>query len=274
MRILIGSTFKLGLGVNVQNKLIALHHLDVPWRPADMVQREGRILRQVNENKDVEIYRYITEGSFDAYSWQLLESKQKVISSILSGNADRRSCREIDDSVLNYAEVKAIAIGNPLLKERVKCANELSRYSTLQQKAVEMRALLETEMLKMPNKISHQKELIKKVKADREFAESYPKAERKELREKLYKLLIKNELCNKETKAISYRGFDVIFPSGMVKHKPFVYIENNGRYRIELGLAKNGILTRIDNYIDNFEKRLETFENSLKNLQKRRQDIT
>ena len=162
--ILIGSTFKLGLGVNVQNKLIALHHLDVPWRPADMVQREGRILRQDNENKDVEIYRYITEGSFDAYSWQLLESKQKVISGILSGNADRRSCGEIDDSVLNYAEVKAIAIGNPLLKERVKCVNELSRYSTLQQKTDEMCALLETETLKIPNKISHQTELIKKQK--------------------------------------------------------------------------------------------------------------
>lgn len=195
IRILIGSTFKLGLGVNVQNKLIALHHLDVPWRPADMVQREGRILRQGNENKDVEIYRYITEGSFDAYSWQLLESKQKVISGILSGNADRRSCGEIDDSVLNYAEVKAIAIGNPLLKERVKCANELSRYSTLQQKTDEMRALLETETLKIPNKISHQTELIKKAKADKEFAESnsflYQKAERKALREKLYKLLIK-----------------------------------------------------------------------------------
>lgn len=101
-----------------------------------------------------------------------------------------------------------------------------------------------------------------------------PKSRKKELREKLYKLLIKNELCNKETKAISYRGFDVIFPSEMVKYMPFVYIENNGQCRIEIGLAKNGILTRIDNYIDNFEKRLETFENSLKNLQKRRQDIT
>lgn len=277
IRILIGSTFKLGLGVNVQNKLIALHHLDVPWRPADMVQREGRILRQGNENKDVEIYRYITEGSFDAYSWQLLESKQKVISGIFSGNADRISCGEIDNSVLNYAEVKAIAIGNPLLKERVKCANELSKYSTLRQKTDEMRALLETEILKMPNKISYQTELIKKAKTDKEFAESnnfiYQKAERKELREKLYRLLIKNELCNKETKAISYRGFDVILPSGMVKHKPFVYIENNGRYRIELGHAKNGILTRIDNYIDNFEKYLEIFENNLENLQKRRQDI-
>lgn len=277
IRILIGSTFKLGIGVNVQNKLVALHHLDVPWRPADMVQREGRILRQGNENKDVEIYRYITEGSFDAYSWQLLESKQKVISSILSGNADRRSCGEIDDYVLNYAEVKAIAIGSPLLKERVKCANELTRYETLRRKMAETRVSLEVEMLELPNKINHQTELIEKAKADKEFVESnsflYQKAERKELRERLYKLLIKNELCNKETKAISYRGFDVILPSGMVKHKPFVYIENNGRYRIELGLAKNGILTRIDNYIDNFEQHLETFENNLKNLQKRRQDI-
>lgn len=277
IRILIGSTSKLGLGVNVQNKLVALHHLDVPWRPADMVQREGRILRQGNENEEVEIYRYITEGSFDAYSWQLLESKQKVISSILSGGADRRSCGEIDDAVLNYAEVKAIAIGNPLLKERVKCANELSRYSTLRRKTAEMRVSLELEMLEMPDRIKYQEELVKKADADRKFLKNngfaYQAEERRCLREKLYQYLSENELRAEETKAISYRGFDVILPSGMIKNKPFVYIENNGRYRIELGAAKNGILTRIDNYMDGFEKQLELYENNLKNLRKQMWDI-
>ena len=124
IRILIGSTFKLGLGVNVQDRL---HHIDVPWRPADMIQREGRILRQGNENKKVEIYRYITEGSFDAYSWQLLETKQRFITDLLSGSLVERNGKEIDDVVLNYAEVKALAIGNPLVKERVEAQNEQNR---------------------------------------------------------------------------------------------------------------------------------------------------
>ena len=135
-----GSTFKLGLGVNVQDKLIALHHLDVPWRPSDMIQREGRILRQGNSNSKVYIYRYITEGSFDAYSWQLLETKQKLISDILSGCQDERSEPEVDDAVLNYAEVKALAIGIPLIRERVETANRLSRLSALRAKEFELRA--------------------------------------------------------------------------------------------------------------------------------------
>lgn len=113
VRILIGSTFKLGIGVNIQDKLIALHHLDVPWRPADMTQREGRILRQGNTNPKVYIYRYITEGSFDAYSWQLLETKQRFIAGLLSGALTDRSGSDIDSTVLDYAEVKALAVGNP-----------------------------------------------------------------------------------------------------------------------------------------------------------------
>ena len=137
VRILIGSTFKLGLGVNIQNKLIALHHLDVPWRPADMTQREGRILRQGNENKKVYIYRYITEGSFDAYSWQLLETKQRFISGLLSGSLTERSGSDIESTVLDYAQVKALAVGNPLIKERVETANELTRYLALQRKAID-----------------------------------------------------------------------------------------------------------------------------------------
>lgn len=125
VRVLIGSTLKLGIGVNVQERLIAVHHLDVPWRPADMTQREGRILRQGNTNPKVQIFRYITEGSFDAYSWQLLETKQRFITALLSGTLSERSAADIYDTVLNYAEVKALAVGNPLVKKRVETANEL-----------------------------------------------------------------------------------------------------------------------------------------------------
>lgn len=277
IRILIGSTFKLGLGVNIQNKLCALHHLDVPWRPADMVQREGRIIRQGNENKKIEIYRYITEGSFDAYSWQILENKQRIISNVLSGSVDSRTCDEIDDAVLDYAEVKALAIGNPLLKERVECANELSRCVTLQRKLLEMRSALEIEKLEIPGKIKRQKELAERAKADSEFIEKnkfiYKNEERAKLREVLFGMLKENELCDSEHTAFLYRGFDIILPTGMLKHKPFVYIENNGRYRIELGLAKRGILTRIDNFMDNFEKHLAKIGENLEKLKKRKVDI-
>lgn len=169
IRVLLGSTFKLGLGVNIQDKLIALHHIDVPWRPADMTQREGRILRQGNTNSKVQIFRYITEGSFDAYSWQLLETKQRFITGLLSGSLTERSGKDIEDTVLDYAEVKALAVGNPLVKERVKTANELSRYLTLQRKLVDSRIRMEKELLEMPGKISNQENNIAQCEADIAF---------------------------------------------------------------------------------------------------------
>lgn len=175
IRVLIGSTFKLGIGVNVQDKLIAIHHLDVPWRPADMTQREGRILRQGNQNPKVQIFRYITEGSFDAYSWQLLETKQRFITSLLSGSYTEREGSDVEDTVLNYAEIKALAVGNPLVKKRVETANELSRYYTLQRKLVETRIRLDKELKELPSKMLHQKELINKAMQDKQYFDQYRK---------------------------------------------------------------------------------------------------
>lgn len=131
VRILMGSTKKMGAGTNVQTKLIALHHLDVPWRPSDIEQREGRILRQGNENPSVQIYRYATEGSFDAYSWQLIENKQKFISQIMTSKSPARSCQDLDEVALSYAEIKALCAGNPLIKEKMELDNEVARLSTL-----------------------------------------------------------------------------------------------------------------------------------------------
>lgn len=131
VRVLLGSTQKMGAGTNVQKKLIALHHLDVPWRPADIEQREGRILRQGNENKRVQIFRYATEGSFDAYSWQLIENKQRYISQIMTSKTPARSCEDLDEATLSYAEVKALCAGNPLIKEKMDLDNEVARLSTL-----------------------------------------------------------------------------------------------------------------------------------------------
>lgn len=277
IRILIGSTFKLGIGVNVQNKLCALHHLDVPWRPADVVQREGRILRRGNENKQVQIFRYITEGSFDAYSWQLLESKQKVIAGLLSGNADRRSCEEIDGAVLDYAEVKALALGNPLLKRRVECANELARCVVLQKKLTETRTALKIEKMQLPDKIKRQEVLLQIATADIDFIKNYSgaqdKEERKNLRDRLFVLLNQHECQTKERAVMSYRGFEIVLPAGMTKQKPFVYLVRNGRYRLELGTSQKGLMVRIDFFLDHFEKQTEKIASNLTLLEKREKDI-
>ena len=281
IRILIGSTFKLGLGVNVQDKLIALHHLDIPWRPADMTQREGRILRQGNQNSRVKIYRYITEGSFDAYSWQLLETKQRFITGLLSGSYNERDGADIEDTVLNYAEVKALAVGNPLIKQRVETANELTRYLVLQRKLVETRLRLENELVELPSKIDHQRKLIEKAMKDKAFyaelikalpvpstfAEKTAEAEaRKAIREKLFSAVGENELKPIETPLMTYRGFEIVLPANMSKEKPFVWLQRTGRYYLELGDTEIGGLIRIDNFLENFDMHIEKLTRGLNNL--------
>ena len=277
IRILIGSTFKLGLGVNVQDKLFALHHLDVPWRPSDMTQREGRILRKGNQNETVDIYRYIAEGSFDAYSWQILESKQRVISAILSGCVTQRMCEEIADVVLNYAEVKAISVGNPLLKRRVEVANELVKNLTLQRRVVETRQEIEVELAELPGKIEYQQRLIEKCEDDTTFAVNnefeYDKTMRKEMRMKIYDAIVQNELSSEEVAVCSYRGFDVIIPTNMTKQKPFVYLERSGRYRVDMSLSETGTLVRVDNFINNIGEYNDNLVNRLNALKVRESEI-
>jgi superfamily II DNA/RNA helicase len=270
VRILIGSTFKLGLGVNVQNKLVALHHLDVPWRPADMTQREGRILRQGNENERIDIYRYITEGSFDAYSWQLLETKQRFITGLLSGSLTERSGSDIESTVLDYAEVKALAVGNPLVKKRVEAANELSRYLALQRKAVETHVRLEKELMELPARINHQAEVIEKCKLDIEHYHNnhreIDKEERKAIRGELFAAVKSNVLMPSERVAMTYQGFDIVLPVNMTVEKPFIWLQKNGRYYVELADTEFGMLVRIDNYLDKLEEHLEKMQASLSDL--------
>lgn len=288
IRVLIGSTFKLGIGVNVQDKLIAIHHLDVPWRPADMTQREGRILRQGNKNAKVQIFRYITEGSFDAYSWQLLETKQGFITSLLSGSYTQRSGSDVDDAVLNYAEIKALAVGNPLVKKRVETANALSRYYTLQRKLVETRIRLDKEFKELPSKIEHQKMLVEKAIRDKQCYDEYLKnlpvlasiadksreAERRKLlREKLFDAVKNNELHPKETTVFEYCGFKIILPANMTKEKPFVWLEREGKYYVELGDTEVGGLIRIDNYLNNFDKHIDELKKKLFDLSERKKGI-
>ncbi len=284
IRVLLGSTFKLGLGVNIQDKLIALHHIDVPWRPADMTQREGRILRQGNTNSKVQIFRYITEGSFDAYSWQLLETKQRFITGLLSGSLTEHSGTDIEDTVLDYAEVKALAVGNPLVKERVETANELSRYLTLQRKLVESRIRMEKELLEMPGKKSNQENNITGCEADIAFYNRWKQAnpapvdnkakkdaaeKRKQLRDYIHSSLMGYVLEPKEKTLMTYRGFEVILPANMTREKPYVWLKRNGRYYVELGDTNTGNLIRIDNFLDDLQTHLDKLKKDFAKLQER-----
>ena len=288
IRILIGSTFKLGLGVNVQDRLIALHHIDVPWRPADMTQREGRILRQGNMNNLVFIYRYITEGSFDAYSWQLLETKQNFISELLSGSLVARSGSDIEDTVLDYAEVKALAVGNPLIKERVEAANELNRYLSLQKRTMEMRLLMEKELHDIPGKLEYQRSLIIKCDEDvdyyRIWKTKHPEPtdtalkkreaeNRKTLREELRKAVHDYVLEPKEKTVATYKGFELILPANMTAQKPYIWVEGAGRYYVELGDTEIGNLIRIDNCLDSLEERLKKLREGKEKLETRKREI-
>lgn len=266
-RVVIGSTSKLGTGVNVQEKLIAVHHLSVPWRPADMVQREGRIIRPGNTCEQVYVFRYITEGSFDAYSWQLLENKQRFISSFLSGTSVIREMDDIADAVLSYAEVKALAIGNPLIKKRVETSNLLERTRIAsrqrQKQLIDLRAVIENA----PIQIEKIKELIRLTKKDKAFYEknrvSIPLSERGAFGEELLEALRTNALREQERIFDDYQGFTVVLPANMMSDKPYVYIrrENGGNYYLDMDTDKPmGCAQRIDRLLDGFGERIKSLK--------------
>ena len=278
VRILLGSTFKLGMGVNIQKKLVAIHHLDVPWRPADMTQREGRILRQGNENKQVQIFRYITDGSFDAYSWQLLEIKQRFTSQLLSGSVTERSLSDVDDVVLGYAEIKALAIGNPLIKERVETANELKKAGALQRKLVETQIAMRKELFEIPGKIAHIKSLVEKASID---LEQYT-ANRKKIKEikehrqygaMILKALKKHILQKGKKPILSYQGFTIVLPGNMPEIKPFVWIEGCGRYYVEIGDSDIGCINRIDNMLNNLPEFIIKRKQKVQEIENHKADI-
>ncbi len=284
--VVIGSTFKMGLGVNVQKRLCALHHLDVPWRPADMVQREGRILRQGNECESVKIYRYITKGSFDAYSWQLLESKQRFISQILSGYIYQREGDDVDETVLNYAEVKALAVGNPLIKRRVEVTNELDKYRILHRDFLEGREKKRRELIILGREIEEQKKRITETEQDIDFYannkidyKSLPDKEKQEMRELIFQAAKTKHNHPIETHILNYQGFEIFVPAYMHPKKPttkdgdtsknepipYVCVRKNGTYYMEIE-SKTGITKRLNNLLENLEKRKEDYELYLKNL--------
>ena len=276
IRVLMGSTFKLGMGVNVQDRLIAIHHLDVPWRPADMVQREGRILRQGNKNKRVYIYRYITEGSFDAYSWQLLETKQRFIEQLLEGSLSEKEGGDVDRASLTYAEVKALAIGNPKIKERVELANELGRMYLLKRNEEESRERMRSTLATLPERMEHQKELVRKctddMKAYAEEKTELTAEEAKTVREKIEKALTRNAAVPRETELMTYQGFKIMLPAYMSAESPYIHLVRSGRYYVPLG-AESGMKRRIDNFLENLSEQREKYRTVLKGLRDQHKNL-
>ncbi len=294
--VLVGSTAKMGHGVNVQKRLVAIHHLDVPWRPSDMVQREGRILRQGNENDKVRIFRYVTKASFDAYSWQLLETKQRFIGQIMSGEATMREGGDIDDTVLNYAEVKALAVGNPRIKRRVEVCNELDKYRILQRDFLEDRSKKERDMIILPQKIAAQKDKIERCQKD---IEAYAKEKRnykdmgykeqKAIREMIFQAAQANRNNPKDTLVMTYQGFKIVVPAYMVPKMVtrkteaknageevsytkseilYIHLVRNNTYYLEIE-SESGITARLNNFLEDLEKQKGKYEDVLKTLENR-----
>ncbi|MBQ1893368.1 MAG: DEAD/DEAH box helicase family protein [Clostridia bacterium] len=277
VRILIGSTFKLGIGANVQDKLWAVHHLDIPWRPSDVTQREGRMLRQGNRNDSVSIYRYITNGSFDAYSWQLLENKQRFTSQIVNGDHPSRSGDEVDEVVLTYSEVKSLAVGNPLIKRRIELETEIQRKSTLRSRIERAKDSAREQLLAMPQRENGLKDAIAKLEKDLEASgarqegylitlgdEEYTR--RRDAGERLLELVSENAYSHDALLLGSFRSFPVYLandPSGL--HRVFL-LKGENSYQVEISDSPQGQAQRFDNAVNSIAKKLEDAKRRLEDL--------
>ncbi len=278
VRILMGSTQKMGAGTNVQNKLIALHDLDVPWRPADLEQRAGRIVRQGNENEKVNIYRYVTENTFDAYLWQTIENKQKFISQIMTSKTPVRVAEDVDESSLNYAEIKALATGDPKIKEKMDLDNEVTKLKMLEANYKSNRYRLEDKVAKnYPEEIARTEKLIEAVKKDISNVE--PKAEGEEkftsitiagekitdkklAGERLLEAISKVKI--NESKVIGkYRNMDLEVSYNFFTNSHNFSLNGVAKHLGELGTSADGNITRLDNALEKMPEKLNMLEEKL-----------
>lgn len=272
IRVLIGSTKKLGTGANIQERLVALHMLDVPWRPADFEQRCGRIIRQGNTCEEVFIFRYVTERSFDAYTYQILENKQKFISQFLAGTLSvlHRSETDCADTILTYAEIKALAIGNPLIKMRVELANKLEQMKIHQRQRRKALLQLEEILYHMPKQVEKRQRLIANTKRDwiryREYKELIGKEERIAFGEELILALAHNVMQDKERIFSEYQGAEVVLPKHMRPEKRYVLLKFKGsnQYSVNMDTEKPlGCCQRLDHCLEGLLKRQEYHETQL-----------
>ncbi len=278
VRILLGSTQKMGSGTNVQNKLIALHDLDVPWRPADLEQRAGRIVRQGNENEKVNIFRYVTENTFDSYLWQTIENKQKFISQIMTSKTPVRAAEDVDESSLNYAEIKALATGNPLIKEKMDLDNQVTKLKMLEVNFKSNKYSLEDKVTKTyPKEIQKNENLIERMKSDIGNVEPRPQGEEnftsitingEKIKDKKLageKLLEAIKSVNiSEGKVIGeYRNFEIEVAYNFFANQYTFSLNGEAKHFGTLGTSADGNITRLDNVLDRMPERLAQQENKL-----------
>lgn len=265
--VVIGSTAKLGTGVNIQQKLMAIHHLSIPWRPADMVQREGRILRRGNTCAEVSIFRYVTTGSFDSYSWQVLENKQRFISSFLSGVSDAREVTDISEAVLSYSEIKAIAIGDPMIRKRVEVSNRIehTKISLLlrQRQMLELRAVVTAAPARLNELARLRKQALNDYRLYSSNSGPIPETERLAFGEELIYALDENVGRPCESVFDRYRGFSVILPAGMPADWRHIIIraDKSDGYIVDMtGLSPADCSVRIDSLLSGLKDRVRSLE--------------
>ena len=286
VRILLGSTAKMGAGTNVQQRLAAVHHLDVGWKPSDMTQRNGRIIRQGNMNKEVKVFNYVTEGTFDSYLFQTLENKQRFISQIMTSKSPVRSCDDVDEQALSYAEIKALCAGNPLIKEKMDLDVQVAKLKVLKADHQSQKFRLEDKLLtKFPADIQETNAYLARVKADAEVAAAHPQEkegfcgiiikgvtydEKKTAGERL--LLACSELPNSEEKVIgSYRGFELSLRFDTYHSEYQALLKGQRKYPVALGKDPLGCIIRLDNSLNNFPERITSAENELATLKQQQE---
>ena len=281
VRVLLGSTQKMGAGTNVQDKLVAVHHLDVGWRPSDMTQRNGRIIRQGNQNKEVQVYQYVTEGTFDAYLYQTLENKQKFISQIMTSKSPVRSCDDVDEQALSYAEIKALCAGNPLIKEKMDLDIEVARLKVLKADHQSQQYRMEDKLLKyFPAEIERQTGYIHGFEADIKMVEANPQIAEgfcgMDIRGKHYSekadagewiLAACKEVKGSEPVLLGeYRGFQMELSFDSFRHEFDIVLKGAMSHRVALGTDARGNITRLDNALASVPDRLEKAKEQLSNL--------
>ena len=281
VRVLLGSTAKMGAGTNVQSRLVAVHHLDVGWKPSDMTQRNGRIIRQGNMNKEVKVFNYVTEGTFDSYLFQTLENKQRFISQIMTSKSPVRSCEDVDEQALSYAEIKALCAGNPLIKEKMDLDVQVAKLKVLKADHQSQKFRLEDKLLtKFPAEIQETNAHIAGLKADAQLAAAHPQGkeefcgmtikgvtydEKKTAGERL--VLACSELPNAEEKVIgSYRGFELSLRFDTFRSEYQALLKGQRKYTVPLGTDPLGNIIRLDNSLNNFPERITAAENELDTL--------
>ena len=281
VRILLGSTAKMGAGTNVQSRLVAVHHLDVGWKPSDMTQRNGRIIRQGNMNKEVKVFNYVTEGTFDAYLWQTLENKQRFISQIMTSKSPARSCEDVDEQALSHAEIKALCAGNPLIKEKMDLDVQVAKLKVLKADHQSQKFRLQDKLLtKFPAEIQEQTAKIAALKSDAEIAAAHPQDkenfcgmvikgmtydEKKTAGERL--ILACTELPNTEEQLVgSYRGFELSLRFDTFRNEHQALLKGKLKYPVSLGSDPHGNIVRLDNALSNFADRITAAENELDTL--------